>query len=241
MKRTLASVADLYQRCKSAPALWLALLELQASQGKCVVCTKASLLGEIAGIKDRKTITKCIDALEWAGWIRREYGTARGSHGPCTLMRLRLHREAQKTVHTKSKNPHREAQNSGRTKAVTVKPKKRAARRHLRRSSSCGPKNGPPLPTGERGRPSAAAPLPSKFGGTAADANGARVPDVSAAADAELKVLRSRGSIRSAIEGCGDPGQDHAFDARANGCAAEVDQADDAYLADADRKTGGSS
>ncbi len=93
-------LARITKACRSAPAVWLALLELGAEKGSPVVTPTRGELSKTSGIQRVRTISTALSILVEAGWIRRVHVPVlnRGSRH-ATLLRITLCRMGQKSTH----------------------------------------------------------------------------------------------------------------------------------------------
>lgn len=144
-RRTPWTLARLVRRFRSAPAVWLALLDLADARGSKIVTPTRPELAEATGIARMKTISAALTALECAGWIERVHVPVRdGGQVTALLLRIVLRRMGQQTPHTK-----------------------RHAVRGEKRPKGKGRKTPHDFPT-ERGAPTAPAPLGLSAGAGAA-------------------------------------------------------------------------
>lgn len=98
------TLASLFQRCRFAPVVWLALLELSAERGGSRIVTPTRTeLAKRTGIDRFPTISAALTALEKAGWIERHHVPSfRGSRRTATLLRIELRRRERKLFATET-------------------------------------------------------------------------------------------------------------------------------------------
>ena len=65
------SLARVTKACRSAPIVWLALLDLSEFRGSPVITPTREELSKLSGIPRVKTISRALTILEQAGWIAR--------------------------------------------------------------------------------------------------------------------------------------------------------------------------
>jgi len=81
---------------RSAPLVWLALLQLSVQTGSLVVTPTRQELVELSGISRPQTISKALSTLVSAGWIHRKQVHAVDNHGIpiATMLKITLLRQA---------------------------------------------------------------------------------------------------------------------------------------------------
>lgn len=96
---TLARVLRAY---RSAPAVWLALLDLSEERNSRLVTPTRDMLVKRTGIARLATISTALTVLGKAGWVDIEHIPRYDTHGrrTATLLRIQLRRSAQKTSAT---------------------------------------------------------------------------------------------------------------------------------------------
>lgn len=95
------SLARVTKACRSAPAVWVALLDLSESRGSPVITPTRDELSRLSGISRVKTVSKSLSVLEEAGWIGRVHvPIVVGNMRQATLLRINLCRRGRKTPHT---------------------------------------------------------------------------------------------------------------------------------------------
>lgn len=72
-KHRIWSLAKVTKKCRSAPAVWLALNEKAAEKGSRMVTPSRKQLAKMSGIERVKTISQALGVLENAGWINRSH------------------------------------------------------------------------------------------------------------------------------------------------------------------------
>ena len=95
------SLARVTKACRSAPVVWVALLDLSESRGSPVITPTRNELSRLSGISRVKTVSKSLSVLEEAGWIGRVHvPVVVGNMRQATLLRINLCRRGRKTPHT---------------------------------------------------------------------------------------------------------------------------------------------
>lgn len=94
------SLAEVTGACRSAPAVWVALVDMGAERGSATVTPTRERLAELTGIKKHRTISDALTVLAKAHWISREHvPVLQGGRQTATLLRVVL-RRGRKTAHT---------------------------------------------------------------------------------------------------------------------------------------------
>lgn len=95
-------LARVVRDCRSAPAVWLALLDLGEERGSRLVTPTRDMLVKRTGIVRLPTISQALTLLDRAGWIEVEHIPKQDARGrrSATLLRVRLLRMERKTLAT---------------------------------------------------------------------------------------------------------------------------------------------
>lgn len=137
-------LADLWRACHSAPAVWLALLELADSRS--IITPTRAKLSQVTGIKQHKTISTALTALEQAGWIDRLHVPVRtGGRQTATLLRILIvRRRGRFSPSTARKHVEGEKRPKGRgRKTPSDFPYRERRARSAFRPSGAGKRNTP--------------------------------------------------------------------------------------------------
>ena len=87
------SLAKVTKECRSAPVVWVALLDLSEFRGSPVVTPTREELSKLSGIPRVKTISRALTILEQAGWIARVHVPVSVRNvRQATLLRITLRR-----------------------------------------------------------------------------------------------------------------------------------------------------
>lgn len=92
-RRKIWPLAKLAATCSRAPVVWLALLDMRAERGSCVLTPTRETLAAATGIRRLPTLSRALTTLENAGWLERVLIPVRtGGVRTATLMRVVLKR-----------------------------------------------------------------------------------------------------------------------------------------------------
>lgn len=100
-RRTAWPVWKLVKENRSAPAVWLALLEL--ANGRKIVTPTREQIAHAAGISRRPTVSAALTTLADGGWIDRMYKPVfQGGRQTATLLRIAMLRRERKSFPTQT-------------------------------------------------------------------------------------------------------------------------------------------
>jgi hypothetical protein len=102
-----------FRECRSAPTIWLALLDLAGERA--IVTPTRAMLAAASGIKRYPTISAALTVLERAGWIERVHvPRLANSRQRATLLRIVLRRRERKTFRTGMRAVENEFRSKGK-------------------------------------------------------------------------------------------------------------------------------
>jgi hypothetical protein len=84
-------VSEVHVKCRSAIAVWMALLQLAANANSLVFRTGRAKLIELSGINNKKTISLALAALSDAGWLTSKRITTSTGNSIVACLQIKLH------------------------------------------------------------------------------------------------------------------------------------------------------